>query len=104
MFDKLYIFDFYYIGGNAMTLDEILINYENGKIEHPSVGKTMWNLIVKKKMPPTRLIRYCCKELKEKGGNNRIKIVGVRAEESFKRRERESRFFFAFRKSYKFNL
>ena len=31
MFDRLYVFDFYYIGGNAMTLYEILINYENDK-------------------------------------------------------------------------
>ena len=29
---------------------------------------TMWNLIVKKGMPPTRLIRYCCSTLKEWGG------------------------------------
>ena len=25
---------------------------------------TMWDLIVKKKIPPTRLMRYCCEELK----------------------------------------
>lgn len=29
---------------------------------------TMWNLIPKKKMPPTRLVRYCCNKLKEGGG------------------------------------
>ena len=26
---------------------------------------TMWNLIPKKRMPPTRIARYCCKQLKE---------------------------------------
>lgn len=26
---------------------------------------TMWNLIPKKRMPPTRIVRYCCKYLKE---------------------------------------
>src|SRR5574344_210894 len=26
--------------------------------------KTMWELIVKNMTPPTRLMRYCCKELK----------------------------------------
>lgn len=26
---------------------------------------TMWNLIPRKKMPPTRIVRYCCKELKD---------------------------------------
>lgn len=39
---------------------------------------SMWQLIVKKKMPPTRLARYCCEELKEKGGKGRIKVTGVR--------------------------
>jgi phosphoadenosine phosphosulfate reductase len=28
---------------------------------------TMWQLIVKKRMPPTRLVRYCCQYLKEGG-------------------------------------
>lgn len=44
--------------------------------------KTMWNLIPKKGMPPTRLMRYCCAELKEQGGKGRLKITGVRATES----------------------
>lgn len=49
--------------------------------------KTMWNLIVKKRMPPTRIMRYCCTELKEQGGKGRMKIIGVRADESKKRAE-----------------
>ena len=48
--------------------------------------KTMWNLIVKKKLPPTRLMRYCCSELKEGGGKGRLKITGVRWEESTARK------------------
>lgn len=44
--------------------------------------KTMWNLIPKKGMPPSRLMRYCCAELKEQGGKGRLKITGVRADES----------------------
>ena len=44
--------------------------------------KTMWNLIPYKKMPPSRLMRYCCVELKEQGGKGRLKITGVRAAES----------------------
>lgn len=48
-----------------------------------------WQLIIKNGMPPTRLARYCCKELKEQGGKERIKILGVRAEESSKRKGRE---------------
>lgn len=48
---------------------------------------SMWQLIVKKKMPPTRLARYCCEELKEKGGKGRIKVTGVRWAESHNRKE-----------------
>lgn len=47
--------------------------------------KTMWNLIVKKKLPPTRIMRYCCTELKEWGGKGRMKITGVRSDESVSR-------------------
>lgn len=49
--------------------------------------KTMWNLIVKKRMPPTRLVRYCCEQFKEHGGNGRMKITGVRWDESRRRKE-----------------
>lgn len=48
--------------------------------------KTMWELIVQKRMPPTRLVRYCCSELKERGGQGRLKITGVRWAESPKRK------------------
>lgn len=47
--------------------------------------KTMWNLIVKKHMPPTRICRYCCSELKEASGKGRICVTGVRAAESTSR-------------------
>ena len=33
---------------------------------------TMWEFIVKKRLPPTRVVRYCCSELKERGGNGRF--------------------------------
>lgn len=51
---------------------------------------TMWNLIPKKLMPPTRLVRYCCSELKETGCANRMIATGVRWDESTKRKSRES--------------
>lgn len=47
---------------------------------------TMWNLIVKNKMPPTRLARYCCQALKESQGKGRITVTGVRWAESTRRR------------------
>ena len=58
------------------SIPNVIINYPK---------KTMWQLIVEKKMPPTRLIRYCCTELKERGGKSRVKITGVRKEESSQR-------------------
>ena len=39
---------------------------------------TMWNLIPKKMMPPTRWMRYCCAELKEGGAKGRFVATGVR--------------------------
>lgn len=56
----------------------------NVTIDYPEMS--MWQLIVKKKMPPTRIVRYCCKELKERGGKGRMKITGVRWAESDARR------------------
>lgn len=49
---------------------------------------TMWNLIPRKKMPPTRVVRYCCDSLKEHGGEGRFCITGVRHAESAKRATR----------------
>lgn len=54
-------------------------------IDYPD--KSMWQLIVDKGMPPTRLMRYCCSELKERGGKGRVKITGVRWAESKNREE-----------------
>ena len=50
---------------------------------------TMWNLIQKKKIPPTRLYRYCCSELKETSTLNRICAVGVRESECTGRRGKD---------------
>lgn len=71
------------------------------KEKHPDVtfdfprdkdGKviTMWNLIPKKHMPPTRMVRYCCQYLKEDGGEGRDKITGVRWAESVRRKNNRS--------------
>ena len=49
---------------------------------------TMWSLIPMKKIPPTRLIRYCCEVLKEQGGKNRAIATGVRWGESRARSKR----------------
>jgi len=49
---------------------------------------TMWALIVKKRYPPTRVARYCCEALKERGGEGRTVVTGIRWAESVKRSKR----------------
>ena len=60
------------------SIPDVIINYPE---------KSMWKLIVEKKLPPTRLMRYCCEKLKEHGGKGRMKITGVRWAESLNRKE-----------------
>lgn len=54
---------------------------------HDSEGNriSMWNLIPKKRMPPTRVVRYCCEKFKESSGKGRVTITGVRWAESSNR-------------------
>lgn len=50
--------------------------------------KTMWQLIVQHKVPPTRLMRYCCADLKERQTiNEQVSITGVRWAESNRRKK-----------------
>lgn len=46
---------------------------------------TMWNLIARKMIPPTRIARYCCASLKESQGEGRFCVTGVRKAESARR-------------------
>lgn len=55
-------------------------------IQRPELS--MWQLIPKKKTPPTRLARYCCSYLKETACENRMISTGVRWDESNARKER----------------
>ena len=50
----------------------------------------MFDLIVKKGIPPTRLTRYCCSIFKESTEKNRVIVLGVRAAESTKRMNRDT--------------
>lgn len=70
------------------------------EIPHDKDGKpiTMWNLIPKKLMPPTRLSRYCCSVMKEVNGRDRVTVTGVRWSESKKTEEHQRRCGCAFRK------
>lgn len=56
---------------------------------------TMWTLIAHNTMPPTRIVRYCCGHLKENGGKGRLKVTGVRWEESVRRKKSHSEVTFA---------
>lgn len=66
-------------------------NYPNVSRDIPrdKNGKavTMWNLIPKEKIPPSRIARYCCEELKERHGVGRITVTGVRWAESQRRKK-----------------
>lgn len=68
------------------TFDDVQIDRPKDKD-----GKqvTMWNLIPKRRMAPTRIARYCCQELKEHGGDGRMTITGVRWAESPNRRNNQ---------------
>lgn len=65
--------------------------YPDVQVHRPSMS--MWQLIVKKRMPPTRVVRYCCEYLKERRGTgnreaNRIVTTGIRWAESVRRGKR----------------
>jgi phosphoadenosine phosphosulfate reductase len=67
---------------------EIIYKYgDRGFIHMPP--RSMWQLIVAKGFPPSRFARYCCQELKERGGRGRRKITGVRWAESNNRKENQ---------------
>lgn len=76
----------YTIRQHAKLLEDKGIKYTIDYPTYKGQRVTMWSLIPQKLMPPTRLVRYCCSVLKEKGGNGRFIITGVRWAES-KRRE-----------------
>lgn len=77
----------YFIREDFRRLEErgikCVINYPIYKQERV----TMWSLIPQKLMPPTRLTRYCCSILKERGGAGRFIVTGVRWDESKKRKD-----------------
>lgn len=61
------------------------------KIVHPTYKgerTSMWSLIPQKMMPPTQVVRYCCKILKEQSTNGRYAATGIRWDESTKRAKR----------------
>lgn len=80
----------YYIKDKFQELNEMgiktTIHYPHDKDGKP---KSMWSLIEERQMPPTRLARYCCQELKETSIPNRLIAIGIRESESVSRRNRD---------------
>lgn len=68
---------------NGFPTNRIIINYPVYKRKPTS----MWSLIPQKLFPPTRVARYCCAILKERGGRDRYITTGVRWAESVKRKQ-----------------
>lgn len=59
--------------------------YKSGDDEGKPI--TMWNLIPRQRIPPTRIVRYCCEYLKESAGDGRMTVTGVRWAESTARKK-----------------
>lgn len=64
----------------------VRMNYPDVILERPKIN--FYNLIVKKKSLPTKMIRYCCQYLKEQAGENTVTILGIRKAESRARSKR----------------
>jgi len=91
---------------NLTTCDPPEVVYHvrtHSEVEISKPKTTMWKLIRKKQMPPRRNARYCCQELKERGGDGRIVLTGIRWGESSKRKNRRM-FEACYRTSRKFYL
>ncbi len=61
------------------------------KEQYPDVtweyyAKNFWNVHVPRHGLPTPKVRWCCRIIKENGGTGRVKILGMRAAESNKRK------------------
>lgn len=58
--------------------------YPDVEFDEPEMS--MRQLIIHKKIPPTRMQRYCCDVLKERSGQGRVTMTGVRWAEGRNRR------------------
>lgn len=70
----------YFVRREKARYEEMGITYT---IHYPAMSFP--RLMRKKKMPPTRLKRYCCEALKEHGGKCCVSVTGVRWSESVRR-------------------
>ena len=59
------------------------------EVEFVPLTTSIYKEFVKRKCLPSMKIRWCCAEFKEKGGEGRVTLVGVRNSESIKRSKRK---------------
>lgn len=59
------------------------------EVEFTPLKKSIYSEFFKHKCLPTMKVRWCCAEFKEKGGANKVVLVGVRNSESVKRSKRK---------------
>ena len=78
----------YFLRDEAKRLEAKGVKYTINYPTYKGRRTSMWALIPQKRMPPTRLARYCCSILKEGGGRGRFIATGVRWAESVKRQNR----------------
>lgn len=62
-------------------------NYPQVIMIKPTIS--IYDMAVKKHIPPTRALRWCCAEYKETAGAGYVTLVGVRKQESYRRSKRE---------------
>ena len=75
----------YHVRKRAKEYEEKGVEYTIILPTYQGKRTSMWDLIPKKLMPPTRVVRYCCAVLKETAGKGRFVVTGVRWAESVKR-------------------
>ena len=61
-------------------------HYPDVQLHLPDIN--FYNLIIKKKALPLRMMRFCCSYLKERAGAGYVRLVGIRAAESSRRAKR----------------
>lgn len=76
----------YFVRDEFKRLETLGIKCTINYPEYKGKRTSMWDLIPQKLMPPTRIVRYCCSVLKERGGTGRFITTGVRWSESTKRK------------------
>lgn len=60
-------------------------------VEIAKIEKSIYQIAIERKfLLPSRIIRWCCAELKERGGAGTVCLTGVRKAESVKRSKRKS--------------